>query len=325
MLRFLIVLPMIFLAESLEEMQKTKVSACLYLVHIRINSDAESFRAIFDGLENEDLERASNKVIGEMVLNCVENIDKDTVEEIQTNFRELAYKSDYDKLLSYDKNDLLGDIHLTPEQIEIMEEATKQSEESYYQEHPELSEEADLGRKQKLAGCLSLARYKISEDDPIIKQILQNMPSDLEEKIMNKIVGDILIGCMDKITDEIVAELMKTQSFSDLKPEHKNLLVWDSTQFKKDQEIKFTQKHFMLFDEVMESKKEAEKYYQEQQMENLENHEIPYEEGHLSNIWIIVVGAIVIIIGYAYYSATGNSQKEEPKPTDSNNKTKKRE
>ncbi|CAG9330737.1 unnamed protein product [Blepharisma stoltei] len=331
MLIYLSFLSLFFLVSSYPDPRKEKISACLFLVHLKISTDKDRFEKIFVDVSQDQKERVTNKVVGEMVLNCVQDITPYVIDEIQSRSNSLTYKRDYDKLLSYNKYDLYGEVKLTPEQMEIMKIAFEQSQEMLNEQFPEEElEDNDEYRKQKLSTCLTLSRYKVQEDDPIIKQILQKMPKDLEEKITNKIIGDILMTCMDKMTNKILLELSETSSYADLTPEHKKLLEWDKKQFKKNKEITFTQKHFTLFEEVTEVQKEMEKEYQEklekeianqEKMRNLKPPELAIEETNFPSELLIVGVVLLTLLGCGCYFVTREGRvevrgKEENKEED---------
>lgn len=113
----------------------------------------------------------------------------------------------------------------------------------------------------------------MTEQDEIIHDIISTLPKELEERAINKVVGDMLVNCMDRITSQSAFELMQLGEYAELRPEHHQLLEWDRNQFKTGKEIQFNQRHMEIFEEVMQAQKVAQQAYEEKMMENLEHHQ----------------------------------------------------
>lgn len=65
----------LYLAFSQETLLKEKVGICLHFLNLKITKDEQGFKKIFESVPHESADLIMNKVIGEMLLNCVENVD----------------------------------------------------------------------------------------------------------------------------------------------------------------------------------------------------------------------------------------------------------
>ncbi|CAG9323110.1 unnamed protein product [Blepharisma stoltei] len=160
------------------------------------------------------------------------------------------------------------------------------------------------GRKSKLGACISLVQIAIIDTELEFKSIAKNLPPQNRERAQNKIVADMMINCMNKISSQAAVELLSMKENAMFLREHSSLIDWDRTQFDGNTVITFTQEQIELFDEIQAFQDSAHQFVAE-----------PYEESEWSEdnkayegvpflqfgLWYAVV--IIGVFGLFFYFA----------------------
>src|SRR4051794_1292237 len=83
-------------------------------------------------------------------------------------------------------------------------------------------------RKQNIGSCLYLIRAKLDQDMEEMEKVIYNLPKEIDLMVRDKIIADMLSGCMKKISREVSLKFWET---FELLPEHEYLLDFDKNQF----------------------------------------------------------------------------------------------
>lgn len=116
-------------------------------------------------------------------------------------------------------------------------------------------------RKQKLGSCLYLIKKKLEVDKENINYLIEGLPQEIELIARDKIIADILIRCVNKITKD---EAIKFWDKLELLPEHEYLFEFDKNQFGVNREIKLSKEQIALFEEVKLTYKEISDYQEKE-------------------------------------------------------------
>ena len=92
-----------------------------------------------------------------------------------------------------------------------------------------------------LVSCLTLVRSLYSTEEKTIQDFVMAHPTLNKERLMNKILSQMMIYCREHITEAQVEELQKfkdnSQDFDWTQPEYKTLLNFDINRYKVNENL----------------------------------------------------------------------------------------
>lgn len=105
-------------------------------------------------------------------------------------------------------------------------------------------------RKQKIASCTLLLRYKVAESQRELNRIIQGLPKEYRENAMDKLLTDVLIGCVNSIGAIEALKVFENPEDADLIIENQKYLTYNPENYKNLKNIEFTSEQQKLFEEI---------------------------------------------------------------------------
>ncbi|CAG9310123.1 unnamed protein product [Blepharisma stoltei] len=111
-------------------------------------------------------------------------------------------------------------------------------------------------RKQKIASCLLLLRYKTSQNEKEIQDFVNELDEKVRDTAMNKIIGDIMINCIERISVPDAVNIFEYQENVDYLIQKQGILVWNKEDYRGKEEISYTEEYYKLFEEIKQVKEQ---------------------------------------------------------------------
>lgn len=106
--------------------------------------------------------------------------------------------------------------------------------------------------KERVGACLKLVRLKMIAERDQFDRIFTNIPKENEERIVNRVVGDMILECAEKISADEAIELLEQGDNAKYEEKHHSLMTWNEAAVDLEFQVDYTPEQIMIFTEVVE-------------------------------------------------------------------------
>jgi hypothetical protein len=126
------------LAQEVEETKRVRMQACIQLAHKKLDKDEPVLNEILETTVF-DQEKTMNKVVADMLIKCYNEITLEQAAEVLSAGEALELAESSENLVEYDREQFKSgdEIRLTPEQLRVYEEISRELKGSQDQENVE--------------------------------------------------------------------------------------------------------------------------------------------------------------------------------------------
>ncbi|CAG9310274.1 unnamed protein product [Blepharisma stoltei] len=113
--------------------------------------------------------------------------------------------------------------------------------------------------KEKASACIKLARLKMIEEKDDFDRLFKDVPKELEERYINRVIGDIILECAEKIAPEEAIDIIEKGEKVKYLPKHKQLMTWSEGPIDLQTKRDYTTEQLIIFQEIVDQTNEMKK------------------------------------------------------------------